>query len=408
MAIATRSEAPIEGPVEVHSSTPPAVSRTSRVLAGIVVALSLIAIVGGVAARFAKESEGARSRAAGLRERREAANLPPEVAVTLPEAFSYMPHFSITGMLDPVQEAQLGFNAGGRVASIEVTLGQQVRAGQVLATLDRRSIAAQSALVSASVDAGNANLAMAQDRLRRAEALHGRGATSDAELEAARQGVALATAQLGQAQAQTRVVSSDGSNHTIRAPFDGIITRVPDGVGNVVGPGTVLFRLEDMSKLVMHTGITERALDRIAIGDRVPLERFPEVQGTVRAFVRSLDPITRRAPVEVEFDNANGRLVGHQLLKGQIVCDRPIPSLRIPGTAVRSDQTVLVVDGEGHIQSRPVEAIVEADGFGVVLFGLTPADRVVVRPTPDLAPGVEVRIAAPARPAAAPSAGNAR
>lgn len=396
MAYATRSEAPVEGPVDVHNATPKAASRTSRIVGITIAVVSVVSIVGGVAARFTREQAAAAARSGELRERRAAANLPPEVAVVSPEAFAYEPHFSITGTVDPVQEANLGFNAAGRLATIEVTLGQHVEAGQLLATLDRRSIAAQSAVANAAIEAGNAQLALAQDRLRRAEALHARGATSDAELEAARQGLALSTAQLGQAQAQTRVISSDGSNHMLRAPFAGTITRVPDGVGNVVMPGAALFRLEDMTKLVMHTGITERALDRIQIGDEVSLERLPNVRGVVRAFVRSLDPITRRAPVEIEFPNDQGRLVGHQLLKGAIESDRPIPSMRIPGTAIRSDSTVLVVDGENRIQSRPVESIVESDGSGIVIFGLTPNDRVVARPTPDLGPGRVVRIAASA------------
>ena len=117
-------------------------------------------------------------------------------------------------------------------------------------------------------------LSMAQDRVTRAEALHTRGATSDAELEAARQNFALATAQLGQAHAQTRVISADGSNHILRAPFAGTITAVPSGVGNVVMPGQELFRIEDMSSLVMRTGLTERALARVAVGDAVSLEQM--------------------------------------------------------------------------------------------------------------------------------------
>jgi len=399
MAYATRSEVPAEGPVDVQSTAAPVASRTSKFVGLTIAVIASLALIGGVTARFSSERSAAAARATDLHARRASANLPPEVAVVSPEAFAYSPHFSITGTLDPVQEADLGFNASGRVASIEVALGQRVEAGQLLATLDRRSISAQSAVVAASIEAGNAQLAMAQDRLRRAEALHARGATSDAELEAARQGLALSTAQLGQAQAQTRVISSDGSNHLLRAPFAGTITRVPEGVGNVVMPGATLFRIEDMSKLVMHTGITERALDRIAIGDAVALERHPNVRGVVRAYVRSLDPVTRRAPVEIEFTNADGRLVGHQLLKGNILADRPIPSMRVPGTAIRSDGTVLVIDGQNRVQTRAVESVVESDGMGVVIFGLTPNDRVVARPTPDLGPGAVVRVVslAPAR-----------
>lgn len=371
----------------------PSISRTTRAVAVGFALVSVIGIGGGIVGRFVKETTATRARAEGLAERREAASLPPEVTVESPAAYEYNPFFSITGILDPVQEAELGFTVAGRLASIEVTLGQRVEAGDVLAVLDRRSISAQSAVVGAAVEAVNAQVAMARDRLQRAQALHARGATTDADLEAARQQLALAEAQLAQATAQTRVVSSDGSNHILRAPYAGTVTRVPNGVGNVVMPGAALFRVEDLSALVLRTGITERALNRIMVGDSVSLELFPNVRGAVRAFARSLDTVGRRAPVEIDFPNPEGVLVGHQLVKGQVHSTRAIPTMRISGTAVRADSTVLVVGADSKLEARRVEAIVEADGAGIVLFGLTPGDRVVVRPTPDLAPGRVVRIA---------------
>lgn len=392
MAYASRSDAEA---VMAHSSSTPPLSKTSRNVGMILVVLVIGVLTAGVVMRFRKEAHATAARSSDLRARRAAAGLAPEVEITSPVAFAYNPHFSITGTLDPVQEAKLGFNVPGRLATIAVVLGQHVNAGDTIATLDRRSISAQSAVVSAGIQANDAMLAMAQDRLRRAEALHGRGATSDQELEAARQNVALVTAQLGQARAQTRVVSADGSNHILRAPFAGTITQVPNGVGNVVMPGQELFRIEDMSSLVMHTGLTERALQRIQQGDAVSLERFPGVVGSVRAFVYSLDPVSRRAPVEIAFPNPNGQLIGHALVKGSVESDRPIPSMRVPGTAIRADQTVLVVDANRHLEARHVESVVETDGTGIVFFGVTPADRIVVRPTPDLRVGAEVRIATP-------------
>jgi membrane fusion protein (multidrug efflux system) len=256
--------------------------------------------------------------------------------------------------------------------------------------LDRRSVAAQGQLASSMADAADAQLAMAQDRLTRAQALHARGATSDAELSAATQQLALAQAQLGQARAQGRVSAADGSNHIVRAPFAGTVTRVPSGVGNVVQPGQALFRLEDLSSLVLRSGITERAIPRVRVGDAVELENSP-IRGVVRAFAFSLDPVTRRAPIEIAIDNADRSLIGHTLVKGSILTNRPFPAFHVPATAIRGDQTVLVVNAESKIEVRQVQATVETDGQGVVLFGLTPADQVVVRPSGDLTPGREVR-----------------
>jgi RND family efflux transporter MFP subunit len=384
-----------EGSKAVHAATPPALTKTSRLVA---LAFALLAIVGlgvGIAKRLASEGERAAARERDVEAQRERADAPPEVETAAPVAFEYDPHFSITGTLDPVQVADVGFNVAGRLVAVDVSLGEHVEAGQILAKLDRRSVTAQTQFASAAVQASQAQLAMAEDRLRRTEALHGRGASSDADLQAAQQQMALAQAQLAQATAQTRLTSTDGSNHILRAPFAGTVTLVPEGVGNVVGPQRPLFRIEDLSSLVLRSGITEHALDRVQIGDAVELENLP-VRGKVRAFARSLDPVTRRAPIEIAIDNAEGRLVGHSLVKGSILTARPYPAVRIPGTALRSDRTVLVVDAQDRVEVRPVEALVESDGSGVVLAGLASGDRVVVRPSPDLTPGREVRATAAA------------
>lgn len=389
------TDTPEDGHVTAPSSPPP-VSTAAKRIAWIVLALVVAVLAVGISRRVVVERERAAAQGRLVAERRVTMSGPPEVRVARPTPFAYDPHFSITGTLDPIQQADLGFNVAGRLARVEVALGERVEAGQVLATLDRRSVAAQSQLASSIAMAADAQVAMAQDRLDRATALHARGATSDAELTAATQQLALAQAQLGQARAQGRISSADSANHTIRAPFAGTVTRVPDGVGNVVMPGQALFRVEDLSSLVLRSGITERAIPRVRVGDVVELENSP-IRGEVRSFARSLDPVTRRAPIEIAIPNTNGELIGHALVKGSILTNRPFPAVRVPATAIRGDQTVLVVSQQGAIEVRRVEALVETDGTGVVLYGLTQADQVVVRPTADLTAGTRVRPTTSAR-----------
>jgi RND family efflux transporter MFP subunit len=387
------AQTPTENAEAAHvaqSSTPPAASAAAKRTAWLFLVVVVVALAVGIGRRVVVEQERAVAQAELVAGRRVAMSGPPEVIVARPTPFAYDPHFSITGTLDPIQQADLGFNVAGRLIRVEVTLGQRVEAGTVLAALDRRSVAAQGQLASSMAQAADAQLAMAQDRLDRATQLHARGATSDAELTAATQQLALAQAQLGQARAQGRLSAADGSNHTIRAPFAGTITRVPDGIGNVVMPGQALFRIEDLSALVLRSGITERALPRVRVGDAVELENSP-VRGTIRSFAMSLDPVTRRAPIEIGIDNPDGSLIGHALVKGSILTNRPYPAMRVPATAIRGDQTVLIVNGQGKIEVRRVEALVETDGTGVVLFGLTQADQVVVRPSADLTTGRTVR-----------------
>lgn len=369
----------------------PPVSKTTRIVAILSIVVSLIFLAIGIGARFITESERTAAREAEVAEQRARALLPREVVITQPEAIDYEFSFPITGTLDPIHESELGFNAGGRLDHVDVKLGEKVSAGQVVARLDRRSISAYGRLASAGVEASKAQLELAQDRLERTRRLHEAGAASDADLHAAQQQHSLAQAQYSQASAQGRITSTDSSNHILRAPFDGTITRVPSGTGGVVGPGQPLFRLEDLSSLILRSGVTERALAHIQIGDKVEIEN-PPVVGVVIALARSLDPMTRRAPIEIAVDNAEGNLVGHALVRGDVRTGRSVPALRVPATAIRGDRSVLVVNSENEIETRMVEAIFEADGSAIVLAGLGASERVVVRPSADLLEGTVVSV----------------
>ncbi|NLE49250.1 MAG: efflux RND transporter periplasmic adaptor subunit [Sandaracinaceae bacterium] len=369
----------------------PPVSKTTRTVTILTIVISLVLLAVGIGTRLAAETERAAEREAEVAAQRERALLPREVVVTLTEPIQYEFTFPITGTLDPIRETELSFNAGGRLDHIDVSLGEKVTAGQTIARLDRRSISAYGRLATAGVQASQAQLELAQDRLARTERLHAAGAASDADLHAAQQQLSLAQAQHAQASAQGRITSTDSSNHILRAPFDGTITRVPSGTGSVVGPGQPLFRLEDLSSLILRSGVTERALAHIQIGDKVEIEN-PPVVGVVIALARSLDPMTRRAPIEIAVDNPDGKLVGHALVRGDVRTGRSVPALRVPATAIRGDRSVLIVNAQNEIEARPVEAIFEEDGTAVVLGGLSPSERVVVRPSADLLEGTVVSV----------------
>src|SRR5690606_27332460 len=150
----------------------------------------------------------------------------------------------------------------------------------------------------------------------------------------ARQQLAVAEAQLTQAQASRRQIAATSADHTLRAPFDGVVTRVPSGVGVVTGPGAPLVPVEDLSSLRLRTTVNRSELDLIAVGMTATLEGS-EATGTLRSVVRSLDQQTRRAPVEVHVPNEGGALVANAFVRAHVAVGEPRPALRIPATARR-------------------------------------------------------------------------
>lgn len=355
---------------------PPLAKRFALLLTVLTLAGLGIVLGGRLVQASTEQAEFARAR----EESAAAASRASEVDVVHPAAATYTPSVVLQGTLEPVRSADLGFEVAGRVSRVDVALGARVRSGQTLVTLDRATIGAQSAQSEAAIAVAQANVDMLRDRVQMLEGLTRSGAAPARDLTTAGQQLAVAEAQLSQAQAGRRQIATSAADHTLRAPFDGVVTRVPNGVGAVSGPGATLVRIEDLSSLRLRTTVSRTELEAIEVGDAATFEGQEAVRGTIQSAVRSLDPQTRRAPVEVLVPNEGERLVANSLVRARVVVGTERPALRIPATSRRPNGTVLLVGDDGTVASRHVEATSDVDGSWLVSEGLSAEDRVVIRP----------------------------
>src|SRR5688500_782408 len=146
---------------------PRAAIRISFLVAAVLfVALAIglgIRIVSALGAQAELEAE----RTATANETNRAAR----VDIVHPEEAQSAPIVVLTGTLAPIQSADLAFGLPGRVPTVDVRLGQAVRAGDVLVTLDRSTLGAQSAQSSAAIGVADANVAMLRDQVEVTEGL---------------------------------------------------------------------------------------------------------------------------------------------------------------------------------------------------------------------------------------------
>lgn len=357
---------------------PPFAKRIALLVVVLVLAGLGAAMAVRIQAALAAEQERTAARDAAA----AGASAAPHVAVTTPTSAQMAPVVVISGTLQPVQAADLGFEVAGRIRRVEVELGQHVDAGDVLVTLDRASVSAMATQSDAAIAVAEANAAMLRDRVELLRGLVAAGASPARDLTSAEQQLAVAAAQIEQSRAVRRSTGVTAADHTMRAPFAGVVTRVPSGVGAVVGPGMVLVRIEDLSSLRLTSTVSQRDLAALRTGITATLEArdgVVPVAGTIVHLVRSLDPSTRRAPCEVLFPNTDGVLIANALVRARVIVGEPLPALRIPATARRPDGTVLLLNEDSRIEPRLVEAQSDLDGSWLVVSGLSATDRVLVR-----------------------------
>lgn len=364
---------------EIVIYPPPPIAKRIALLAVVLVLAGLgVAMALRLQGAFAAEAERTAARDAAAAD----ASAAPHVGVVAPMPAEMAPMVVISGTLEPVQAADLGFEVAGRIQRVDVELGQHVDEGDILVTLDRASVGAMATQSEAAIAVAEANVAMLRDRVELLRGLVASGASPSRELTSAEQQLAVAMAQVDQARAVRRSASVTAADHTLRAPFAGVVTRVPSGVGAVVGPGLVLVRIEDLSSLRLASTVSQTELAALRTGIGATLEArdgVVETTGTIVHLVRSLDPSTRRAPCEAVFPNPEGALVANALVRARVIVGAPLPALRIPATARRPDGTVLVINDDSRIESRLIEAQADMDGTWLVSSGLSTSDRVLAR-----------------------------
>ncbi len=386
----------IDGSSERTPLTPPAARASRGTRIGLLVGLAVGVAFAGLLAVRVKQAMDKKAATANERIASEARGQHKDPSVTAhPTATKWVPRVDLTGTLKPWRDADVGFETSGRIVRVSAAVGDRVVAGQVLAVLDASRAAAQVGQAESQVAAAEANLALARDNLKRTEALVATKSIPEAQAEQARSQVALAKAQLDGALASTRLAKSTTGLHSISAPFPGIVTKAPTGIGSVANAGVALVHLEDTSRFRLSATVGEDEVPLIAVGAAVKiLYRERVVDGKVVAIVPSLDQATRRAPVEIEVPNGNADLLAWSFVRARIIGRNEVEAVRLPPLARRpgSQDEVVKVEG-GKAKIAKVSFAVDEDGSLIVQRGLTIADEVVLSPSTDLKDGDPVDVA---------------
>lgn len=321
---------------------------------------------------------------------------PKRVAGTVSgKAERWRPRVRLEGTVQPAMDVDLGFKAPGQLSQIKVKVGTAVKAGQVLGVLDDEAAQAQRGAAEAQLRAAEAQLALAEDADRRVSKMNAAGAVAEQQAVQAASQLKLARAQVDGARAQLALADTAVGNHTLKAPFSGVVTQAPTALGMIVGAGTPLFHLTDVSKLRLVGTINQDDASLAESGAPVKVELDGrQVAGQVTAVLPTLEPATRRVRVEAELDNSGSTpLRAGSFVRAAIEGKEDVDVLRFPATVIRpgTDDEVLVVV-EGKLQARKVAHSAQGDGSILVRRGVAADERLLAQPTTADRDGKEVAL----------------
>jgi HlyD family secretion protein len=378
----------------------------------------------------------------------------PEAEVTVQAATVRQSRLEHTvgaeGVLYPLQQASIVPKVSAPVAKFYANRGSRVHAGELLAQLENRDLAASAteaqggyqqaqAAYNTATQASipeeelkaNADVQSATEALSAAEQLHGsrkklfeEGALARKDLDQAAVDLAQAKSQYdialkhlqalqlthkdllqgaeGQlAMAKGRYLAAQAQlNYSeIHSPIDGVVTDRPLYPGDMATAGTPLMTVMDLSHVVARTYIPAAQANLVKVGDaatiQVPGEPGSDVKGKVTVVSPALDPNSTTAQVWVEAANPKGRLKVGSTVQVSMAVETVENALVVPASAILTGEDgapfVMAISADGHAHQTTVETGIRQGSEIQITKGLKAGDKVVTENAYGLPDGTKVK-----------------
>lgn len=340
----------------------------------------------------------------------------------------------LTAEFQPFQQVDLMAKVAGYVKSIKVDIGDHVRAGQVLATLEIPEMEDDLARAAGAIGQSEAEIATASDELQRAEAVHqlahlsstriadvlkrepglvpqqevdearSRDLIAEAQVSSAKSSLRTAEQKLRVARADQTRVQTLHNYTTITAPFNGVVTKRYANAGSMIQAGTAsqtqampIVQLSQDNLLRLILPVPESAVSRVHIGGSVEVRVSSlnrTFQGRVARFSNDIQQSTRTMDTEVDVPNGALTLIPGMYAEVNLRVNERRDALSVPLDAVDRNGTttrVFTVTPSDAIHIVPVTLGLETDARVEVRSGLHDGDVVVVGRRTGLKDGQQVQ-----------------
>ncbi|HWJ68599.1 MAG TPA: efflux RND transporter periplasmic adaptor subunit [Sphingobium sp.] len=351
---------------------------------------------------------------------------PPEVEIVTIRPQPVANIITLPGRVQAVRSAEVRARVDGIVQRRVYAEGTDVRAGQVLFTIDPRELQARLDAAAATLARTQAAAANAQQDIDRYRPLLVDQAISKQEYDAAVARLRSAQADVAQSRAQLENARLSLSYTSVTAPISGRAGRAQVTEGALVSAagGTLLTTIEQTNPI--YVNFSQSSSDLLAIRqditsgrlklpslDRVMVQLELEngtpygAAGHIDFLDLAIDEATGTAALRAEFPNPDQMLLPGQFVRARIEAGIETNGITVPQRSVTvgaQGGSVLVVGKNNMVEARPIRLGALQGANWIVLDGLKAGDRVIVSGVQKVQAGQPVRIAAGKARADAPAA----
>ncbi|MGC9195951.1 MAG: efflux RND transporter periplasmic adaptor subunit [Syntrophobacteraceae bacterium] len=315
---------------------------------------------------------------------------PKTVAVVKVERANLARTVAIEAEMRPWEQINVHAKVSGFLKTINVDIGDQVKKGQVLATLEIPEQAQDEANAQADYTVAKLNFDRIETVIKQHPGLLAQQEVDDAQGK---------YEQAKAAYQRTKILSAYA---TITAPFDGVITKRSADPGALVQAGTSsdtqslpIVHLADIYKLRLDFPAPEEIVPQMHVGMPVTIvihAANETLQSKVARMSESVDPSTRTMIVEVDIDNRDLKLKPGMYAEATIPLAAKTNVLAAPMQAVVMGKhpEVWVVDKNNIVQRRAVTLGIRTPDKIQITNGVSAGDLLIFGEHENLANGMKV------------------
>lgn len=338
---------------------------------------------------------------------------PPEVGVATPLQQTVKLHLQQTGNTIAYNTVDLVARVEGFLTNIDYEDGAFVKKDTSLFIIEQPPYQAQLEQAKAALLGAQAELVKSQAEYDRQSTLRAQDVSSQVQLDKARAQRDTDKANVMSQEAAVQIAQINLSYTTVKAPFDGVVTRHLISVGEVVGGSTktklativqldpiyVTFNLSEQDLLKIRQNIGKRQLTLEEL-NKVPMEIGLMTEegfshkGHLDYVSPEIDSQTGTILVRGIFSNPDRTLLPGFFVRIQIPSGRTDENaLLVPDRAISQNQAgryLLVINKDDVVEQRTVKVGQQIGQLRIIDSGLKPDDRVVVSGIQRAIPGKKV------------------
>ncbi len=333
-----------------------------------------------------------------------AQNTQEKYPVIKPITIDTVYHTDYVSDINSVKNVEIRARVKGYIESIHVDEGKAVKKGQVLFRISNQEYRGDLLRATAVLKSTIAEAKTAELDLQNVKKLVDKNVVSKTEYDMAKAKLDALKARIEEAESQEQSAHLKLSFSEIKAPFDGIINRIPNKIGSLIDEGTLLTTISDNQEVYAYFNVSEKEYLEFAANNKQP-----DNKNQVSLILANSEEHPYKGYVETiegEFDNATGSIAfrarfpnPERILKhgssGKVRVLRKVKNaLVIPQKSTFEIQDkiyVYVVDNQNKVQMRSFVPKLRMPHLYVLESGINPDDKIIYEGIQDMRVGMEVK-----------------